>query len=726
MTAMQPSFCRSCLAFCPIEVEVDDGRAIKVVGDATGTPFGGYICPKGRALPELHNNRDRLLWPLKRNGSGSFERISPSAAVEEVAAKVRALVDEYGPDCVAVYNGTGVVSNPTGQVLGVSFLRALGSGMFFSAATIDKPAANTSTALHGNWMAGPQRFEASDTWMIVGGNPVISKSNGAPSHNPGQRLKEAQRRGMKLIVIDPRATETAKRAHIHLQLRPGEDSTLLAAMLRVILTEELEDRSFVLENAEGLETLRKAVEPFTPEFAAARAGISADLLVEAARVFAGGRRGGAVCATGPSFAPRSDLAFYLALCLNTVCGRWGREGELATFQNVLLPPYMPRAQAFPPYPVLGAREMRVRGLRENASGLPTAALADEILMEGPGRIRALFCAGGNPVHSWPDMERTKAALAALDLLVVFDCHMTTSAALADYVIAPPLPLEMPGTTNRGEAQKYSGVSRGYEIPWAQYSKAVARPPAGSELFDEGSFFFRLAQRLGLQLKWVNSAGYGPHVESAASVIDLDMSREPDMEELVALTCAGSRVPLDVVKSYPYGHCFDDLEIIIQPKQEDWPHRLQLADPMMMAELAEAGQAAGVPQAADFPLMLLSRRANNFMNSVGQTLPSLHRGVRHNLIHMHPDDIALLGLETGEIVAVRSQTGTMFGAVVADRTLRAGTVSTFLGFAQLPEDEAGTGALTGSVSALIGLEHHDRLTGMPLMSAIPIRVERVPA
>ena len=414
------SICRLCLAYCPIEVEVTDGRPTKVSGDRSGTPWNGYICPKGRALPEQHTGDLRLLHPVARSRDGSERPIGTADAVREVAARLKGIVDTYGPEAVAFYIGTGVVSNPTGQYGGVAFMRALGSGMIFSAATIDKPAANVSTALHGNWAAGAYRLEDSDAWLIVGGNPVIAKSNGAPPNNPGVRLKEAVARGTTLIVIDPRLTETAKRAKYHLQVKPGEDPALLAGLLHVIFSEELCDANFIAIHATGYDALRAAVAPFTPAYVAGRTGVAEDLIVGAARDFARAGKASAVCSTGPSFATHANLSFNLALCLNTVCGHWPREGEMAPFPNMLLPAYQPKAQAYAPYPAIGTKSLSATGMRHNASGLPTAGLSDQILTDKPDRIRALLCVGGNPVLSWPEQARTEKAMAALDLLVVFD------------------------------------------------------------------------------------------------------------------------------------------------------------------------------------------------------------------------------------------------------------------------------------------------------------------
>ncbi|MGE0231241.1 MAG: molybdopterin-dependent oxidoreductase [Flavobacteriaceae bacterium] len=718
-TRTVPSICRNCLAYCPIMVTVENGRPVKVTGDPEAPAFGGYTCPKGRALPEQHNFPGRILKPLKQVSGGGFEEIGSAEAAAEAADRVRAIIEKYGPRSVAFYTGTGPVSHPTSGMLATAWMSAVGSKMIFSAATIDKPAERTAVALHGNWIAGMQGFDDADTWMIIGANPVIAKSNGAPLHNPGMRLKEAQDRGMKLVVIDPRRTETAKRAHVHLQIIPGEDPAVLAGIIHVIIKEKLYDAAFVAENAQGFAALADAVRPWTPSHVAKRAGIAEEDLIEAARCFAKGKRGGAVCSTGPSFATSSNLSYYLTLCLITLCGRWARAGEKAPFPNVLLPAFTPKAQPYPTYPAVSERPMRVRGLKENASGLPTAALADEILTEGEGQIRALFCSGGNPVLAWPDRKRAEAAMRKLDLLVVFDYHMTATAELADYVIPPPLSLELPATSQKVEGLKFSGVSRGYPMPWGQYTPAVADYPAGSDLVDESQFFFLMAQRMGLELKATLARGSGPYPETPPDVIPIDMSRMPTIEELVELSCRGSRVPLDEVKAYPHGHIFD-LDVKVAPRDADCETKLELAAGPMMDELAHLRNKPGRRvEGGAYPLLMICRRANNFMNSVGQDIEIL-KPPRHTPAAMHPDDLERFGLAAGALAHIRSAHGEMRAEIAADASLRPGTISVVHGFGSLDEDTEGP----QSVNRLIGLDECDPMTGIPRMTGVPVTVVAV--
>lgn len=718
-----PSICRNCLAYCPILVTVEDGRPVKVTGDPEAPAFEGYTCPKGRALPAQHNDPARLLRTQRRRTDGSFEQLAVADAVAAVAAKVREILELHGPRAIAMYSGTGAgVSHPVGVNVARAFFRAIESRMVFSPITIDKPAEYTSVALHGNWHAGLQTFETSDTWLVVGANPVIAKSNGAPSNNPGVRLKQGQARGMKMVVIDPRRTETAKRAHVHLQCRPGEDALLLAGIIHVILREGLHDEEFVRTNAVGFEALKAAVAGFTPELVAARGDVPVDQLLEAARTFGRGMRGGAICSTGPSFSTRSNLSFYLALCLNTLCGRWAREGDPAPFPNVLLPAFTPRAQPYAPYPVASNRPLRVHGLTENACGMPTAALADEILLDGEGQVKVLFCLGGNPVLSWPDQAKTEAALGKLELLVVLDYQMSATAQFAHYVVPPPLSLEVPGSTQRVEALKYHGVSRGYSMPWAQYTPAVVQPPEDSELLDDGTFFFRLAQAMGLQLDWMNVRGQATSLENPTQTIPFDMSCVPSVEDLIDLACRNSRIPLSEVKRHPHGQVHD-IRVPVEARDRACTAMLQLADPMMIRELGEVLARTQAPAPTpEWPMQLLCRRANNFMNSVGQGLPSLNGGDMHTPAFMHPDDMQAQELSDGDRIVIRSKAGRMLARLRPDDSLRRGLVSVVHGFGAPIAFDPSELSL-GSVTRLVDMAERDPISGIPRMSALPIRVER---
>ncbi len=278
---VRQSFCRVCNCNCGILVAVENGRVTRVTGDPAHPVSAGYTCVKGRAQPELLAHHDRLLRSRKRVGS-DFVDIDVEQAMDEIAGQLGQIRDRHGPRAIASYLGTFITANHVTAPLIDSFMRELGSPMTFTPIPIDKPGKEISRALHGTWQAPAQGFDRPDVCLLIGANPFVSYT-GFPSGNPSRWLKEQTDRGMRLIVVDPRVTPVARRAFFHLQPRPGHDPAILAAMIRVILAEDLLDARFVAEHAEGLDTLRSAVAPFDPAVVAAAADVPADDLVLAAR-----------------------------------------------------------------------------------------------------------------------------------------------------------------------------------------------------------------------------------------------------------------------------------------------------------------------------------------------------------------------------------------------------------------------------------------------------------
>ncbi len=722
-TRTEPSICRFCHASCPILVDVEDGRAVRVLGDRENPIYHGYTCPKGRALPEQHAHPERLLHSQKRRSDGSFAPIPHERAMEEVAERVQSILDRHGPRSVALYTGTFSFPYPASAPVALAWMDAIGSPMLFTSATIDQPGKMVAPALHGRWAGGAQPFEGADTWLLVGANPSVSKSIGVPCYNPAWYLHDALRRGMKLIVIDPRRSDAAKQAFVHLQGRPGEDPTILAGMLRVILREGLVDREFVRENARGLEELQQAVDPFTPEYVERRADVPRAQLELAARTFASAKRGCANAGTGPNMSPRGNLTEYLLLCLNTLCGRWLRAGERIPNPGALMP--VARAKAQPVAPTKGwgfGEKLRVRGLANTAAGMPTAALADEILLPGDGQVRALFCLGGNPMAAWPDQLKTNAAMRALELLVTFDIKMSATAKLAHYVIAPRLSLEQPGMSLPTET--LVPYAMGYGMPYAQYTPKIVDPPAGSDVIEEWEFFYGVARRMGLELRLQSSYAWGPDVEKPATAA-LDMRNKPTTDALFEFLTQGSRVPLDEVKRHRHGQVFEDPPAFVAPKDPGCTVRLELADPVMMGELAEV---AGEPLERDtgFTHRLLCRRLLDVHNSAGRDIAKLTRKYRYNPAFMHPDDLRALGVAPGDVIEIESARASILGVAEIEEGLRPGAISMPHGFGDLPDEEtdAQVREIGSNTGRLADVERdYDPYTGIPRMSSIPVNVRR---
>jgi anaerobic selenocysteine-containing dehydrogenase len=707
---------------------VTDGKLTKVTGDPDNPMFKGYTCIKGRALPEIHNNPLRLLHSQKRSADGTYEPIEAQRAMDDIAARLQQLIDTHGPRSVALYLGTNGLPYPASALMANAFIRAIESPMFFTANTIDQPGKQIALAAHGHWLGGDVDFHEADSWMLIGTNPLVSKAIGIPGQNPSQNLRSALSRGMKLIVIDPRRSQTAARAAIHIQPQPGEDVTIVAGMINVIIREGLCDDEFLAENVDGFDALAHAVAGFTSDYVAERADIPEQQLLDAARLFAthGARPGMVNAGTGANFAMHGNLLEYLCLCLTTICGRWQRAGQRVTRPNTLMPAFTAKAQPHPPYEGWGYGErLRVRGLTDAVCGMPTAALADEILLEGDGQVKALICIGGNPMAAWPDQRKTLRALESLELLVTLDTEMSVTSRLADYVIAPKMQMETPAMTQGSELIKYYTSGTGIPAAYAQYSPRIVDPPAGSDLTEEWEFFLGLAKRMSLELWFVNffGGGGGRFMESPPVVVNFNGDTETTTEEVFAHMCTNSRIPLDEVASHPHGKIFD-VDAVVQERDVDCAARLDVGNAYMLGDLGDvlADDFTAARSESAFPLRLIPRRHGSFMNSSGTNLAALNRGKAYNPAYMHPAAIAALGLTSGALVTISSPHDSIPSVLEADDTLRRDVIAMHHAFGGMPAEDHEVRDRGSNVGRLVATDtDFDPITGMPRQGNIPVNV-----
>ncbi len=713
---VKSSICRSCNAFCPVDVTLDEGRIVKIAGNRRAPIYHGYSCPKGRAQSALHHHPDRLLTSLKRQPDGSFEPISSERLVNEIADKIGALLESHGASSIAAYLSGGVIEQPAASALMNSFLSAIGSRQFYTASTIDQPGMPMAYALHGRWQAGRIHPEKCDVFLICGGNPLNSKQY--LPQNPALQIKHMHQRGAKLIVIDPRRTETARLADMHLQPIPGEDPTIFAGLVHLIIAEGGVNSAFVAANAQGLAALAEAVKPFTPAYVAARAGVDEGDLRKVARMLIEAERGDVGLGTGSSMATRGTICSYLAVCMNTLRGWWAAPGDDAMFPPVLTTPRDFRAQPSAPQPAWGfGRTSRVRGLKETSAGLPVAALPDEILMPGEGQIKALFLHGG-VLNTWPEQKKTIEALRALDLLVIHDLVLSPTAKMANYVIATKMQYETPAFTLLNEMISIGGHP-GYHTPdpFAMCQPAIAEPPPGSDLLESWQTYYRVSRKLGLPLKMVNwrSAGGEPPM--------FDMVDEPSTDDIYDLMCQGSFVSLDEVRGYPDGHVFERARRTVLPRDPDCHDRFELADADMMAELgviATESIEARRKLSPDFPFQLIPSRMQNSSNTFFRVPGVIKWG--YNPAFMNPLDMADLQVTSGDEVRIRSRHGEVTAFVEQDAGLRRGVLALMHGFGGTPDKNYDPRRDGANVNQLTAWEDdNDPHTGMPRMGALPIQV-----
>jgi len=701
------SFCRLCMGHCGVVATVDgEGQLLQIRADRDDPQTLGYACFKGLNAPEAHRSPGRILKPLKRMPDGTFAPIPLERALDEIAMKLRVILAEDGPEAVAGYKGGGAFFTSSSVLMLNAFLAAIGSPKAFSSVTIDQSAKAVAVGRIGIWPPGRTPFHRGDVFLIVGGNPLVSVStNGFDTRNPQKRLKQAKARGMKLIVIDPRSSETAKQADLHLQPLPGEDCAILACLIRIVLERGWQDQAFCDRYADDVEKLRRAVAPFTPEAVAERAGVTAEELVAVARLFAKeSSTGAATSATGPDMSPHGNLAEHLVECLNVICGRLLREGDRIDNPGVIGPRHPRKAEVIPaPRWWEKGYKSRVGEFGRMDGELPTGILADEILTPGRGRVRALLVHGGNPASAIPDTQKVVRAFESLDLLVVIEPFMSMTAELAHYILPPTLQYERP------DLPLFIYENLLTPIPYTRYTPAIAKPPAGAEVCDDHRYFWELARRLGVTL-----SHFG---------VDLDGGEPPTTDALLAIAARHAPIAFDALREAERGVVLDADATFVVPGDPASPHRFSLMPEDVAAELAAVARGTG--DGDGLPYRLAVRRLRDGLNSAGLALPSIRARLPFNPVYMNPADMAAEGIAEGDRVGVASRHGRVDARVEADPSLRRGVVSLVHGFGRNPAKGGAYEEQGVAVNRLLSLDPDAReaINAMPSMSGIPVAITR---
>lgn len=677
-------------------------RIVAVRGDKEHPLTRGYACIKGLQAAEAHHGPGRLLHPQMRMDDGSFVRIPLEQALDEIAGRLKHILDRDGPDALAAFRGTiNVFSAVNGQMV-ADWLKSLGSDNFYTTMTIDQSAKWVTVQRLGFWAGGRQAMQDADVWLLAGNNPLVSLGSPCMAAHPLETLKAARARGMKLIVIDPRRSETARHADLFLQPVPGEDVAVAAGLLRLILSEGWQDEAFCARHVDGLAELRLSINGYTPDVVEQRAGISRDQLRLAARMFAHeGRRGIAHAGTGVTMGPHSNLADHLYDCLNVVCGRFLREGETIPNPGVMSPPWPSRAEVIPP-----GRQWE-QGPRSRIGGYGmlfgekmSGVLADEILAPGPGQIRSLFVVGGNPASAIPDQHKVVDALRSLELLVTIDPVMSTTARLSHYVLPPTVFYEHADLT----PPLYE--SSIFSVPFSSYTPAVIPPPADAEVIDDWRVFWEVSRRMDRPLSFNGTT--------------LDMGTAPTSDELHAILLRDARVPFERMRDHA-GEVLDIGTVRVEPPGPESTGRFAVAPPDVVAELAQVLDKSPPP---GFTHRLVSRRMRDVSNSMYHDFPAIRHRVPYNPAWMHPDDLAALGLADGDRIEIVSGHGRIPAIVEADADVRPGVVSMSHSWGGLPDDPEPyeqVGAYTG---LLISTDQElEPINAMPRMSAVPVRIEQ---
>ena len=647
--------CPLCEACCGLEVQVDEaGRVASIRGDAADVFSAGYLCPKGVALKDLHDDPDRLRTPLIKR-DGVFVEATWEEAFAEIERRLLPVREAHGKDSVALTLG-----NPSAHKMGLllympRLVKALGTRNFFSASTLDQMPKQLSNGLmYGHWlsMAVPD-IERCDFLLMLGANPMASNGSlwTVPDFRGKARAMKA--RGGRLVVIDPRRTETAALADSHHFIRPGGDVFLLLGMVHTLFAEGLVDLGRLQPHVAGLEALREAVQPFPADAMADRCGIDADTVRRLARELAHARHGCIYGRIGTCTQRYGTTCSWLIDVLNVLTGQLDEPGgamfpQAAAFAaNTAGQPGSGRGI------VTGRHRSRVSGAPEVYGELPMTCLAEEIETAGDGQVKALITIASNPVLSSPNGPRLAAALQGLDFMLSLDIYLNETTRHADVVLPGLSPLE---DTHYDVAFPQFSVRN-----HARYSPAVLPPPAGQP--PEWETLLRLAaivQGRGAQadVSALDDALVAEDVrrlagDQADAVLKL-VSHHRGPERLLDLALRsgpfgdgfGRRpdgLTLDRLRAAPHG-------IDLGPLQPRMPDLLRT--PSGCIELAPASlledlhRVAADPHAAVEQPLIIGRRQVRSNNSWMHNLPLLAKGPFRCTALVHPLDATRWGLRDG--------------------------------------------------------------------------------
>lgn len=705
------AFCRICLGHCGVVLTVDEtDRIVDIRGDREHPLTRGYACFKGLQAEEAHHGPARQLHPLRKDNHGGFDKISSEQALDEIAAKLQLSIDRHGPDSVAVYFGNGSIFNSTAVSMQASFLNAIGSRSRFTSYTIDQSAKTLSFERLGGWAGGNLQLDQCDVILLIGTNPLVSHGLlGFLASDPTKRLKQAKARGLKLIVIDPRRTETAGFANLAVQPLPGHDPAILAGLIRLILREGWEDKAFceTYVGTESMRRLREAVEPFAEALVEAQSGLQPGDLRAVATLFArDSKQGAAYTGTGPSMAPHSNLMQHLADCLNVVCGRYIRAGDQLMSVDMITAPPEFRAEVIPPPRTSwNVAPSRIRGVGLLAGEKTTGTLADEILTPGAEQVKCLISCGGNLASLMPDQQKMLKAFEALDLSVSIDPYLSNTARIADYVIPPHMQYE------RADLPVSAYGFAFFPESWTGYSPAILKPPKGSDVIEEWYFFWAIARRLGKSLNYCG--------------VELSQDTPPTTDELLAIRCQHPLAPLDEIKRHPSGKVYSEAQTIVLPRRADATATFDVMPDDVRDEVAELSRGLLAANAGErFTHLLSTRRMRNFYNSIGMHLSGTRKRNPYNPAYLNPVDLTELGLVDGDRVVITSDHASIEAIVESDPAVRSGVVSMAVAWGGLPDENLDPAHHGSSTNMLITTDRNvDPLNAMPRMSAIPVNITR---
>lgn len=742
--------CPLCEAGCGLEITVNitpAGETIgRIRGDMDDVFSRGYICPKGSALKQLHDDPDRLRKPLvKRNGV--HVEVEWDEAWAEVAGRLQDVIERHGRDAVAVYLGNPSAHNLSAMLYNRSMLIGLGTHNRYSASTVDQlPKQVASGYMFGTGASVTvPDLDRTDYLLVLGANPYASNGSLCTAPDFPGRLEAIRARGGKVVVVDPRLTRTAEEADEWLAIRPGSDALWLMSIVQVLFAEGLvriPDR--LVDLVDGVERLREASSPFAPEVVGAATGIDAATTRRIARELAAAPSAAVYGRIGTTTTEFGTTASWLIDVVNTLTGNLDRAGGVMFTRPAIGSPTTKGAGGKGSGFRIGrgGGKTKVSGYPEVMGEYPAAALAEEILEAGEQSVRALVTVAGNPVLSTPHSLRLDEALDALELMISVDIYLNETTRHADIVLPPPSQLQR---------DHYDVFLLQYAVRnVANYSEAVLPLDDGQP--DEWQILAKLGLiALGMgpdaDPAIADDQGIDSLIRSAVNDPTSPVSGRDADEIRAALDASDRRGParmLDLMlQTGPYGAAFGtnpggaSLDLLLaNPHGVDYgalgerlpdalrtrTGKVELAAEPLLDDVPRL--LASIDEMRDRDLVLVGRRHLKSNNSWMHNIAVLTKGAMNCSLHVHPLDAERFGLQEGATATITSRVGSVNATVEITEGIRPGVVSLPHGWGHnVPGTRMAVAAEKAGVNSNVLSDHRamDPLSGTSVLNGIPVRI-----
>ncbi|MFT6270688.1 MAG: anaerobic selenocysteine-containing dehydrogenase [Alphaproteobacteria bacterium] len=708
------STCTLCEAMCGIEVTTEGRDILSIAGDKKNPFSEGHVCPKAIVLKDLYDDPDRIKTPLKKTADG-WQELSWEDALDEVANSLFKVQQKHGVESVATYLGNPNAHNMGSILFGPYFYRALKSHNRYSATSVDQlPHHIVSRKLFGHQSQIPiPDIDHTQHFMIIGGNPLASNGSIMTVPHIKRRLKAIQSRGGKVLVIDPKLSETADISCEHHFIKPGTDALLMLAMINRLFSEGKMKPGKLLEFAPALPEIEQYVAEYTPTKVASLIGMTpqqieglVDAFCAAPSAVCYGRMGASVQAFG-------TLTQYLIMLFNMLTGNLDKQGGMMFTQPAAdLLPHSGRGS-------VGNYHSRVRKLPSFAGEFPVSTLAEEMITPGEGQIKAMVIGAGNPVLTTPNGQQLDDAFASLEFVVAVDFFITETTRHANIILPPVTALER---------DHYDVVFHNFAVRnSSKFSPAVFTPEPNSKT--DWQIYLGLAERLD-KLNGLATDKYQTiWAKEPTGVVD-------DMLKMGRYQYEGKPLSIELLKQLPHG-------IDLGPLQEDLPAAIYHANKLIdlsfdyfMPDLVRLNEHffATTDAAREFhnnSLQLIGRRHlktnNSWMHNSKRMVKGTNNGLSRCTAQIHPEDASKYKVTDKQMIKVSSRVGSIQLPAEVTEKIMPGVISIPHGWGhnkkgmrlQVAEQNAGV-----SVNDLTDEMVVDELSGNAVLNGVPVQIQAV--